>query len=174
MKKKWFSKAFFLPVMFAYSIAIGLVYTGCGTDGSGSESTHQKIYVTADSELIYRLDDMIGTGQVEYDGSVGTSFSTPLCLFVDTAGRIYVADDGNSLIYRMDDMSGTNQVEYNGDVGTQFTSCRSISMDAAGKIYVADENGLIYQMDDMSGTNQIEYDGSAGTLFGDVYSIFVH
>jgi sugar lactone lactonase YvrE len=41
-------------------------------------------------------------------GNGVNKFNNPNGIFVDTAGKIYIADTGNNRIVRMDDMAGTS------------------------------------------------------------------
>lgn len=113
------------------------------------------IYAVAVTTL-YRWDDMAGSNQVTYDGSVGTAFTNSTNdLYVD-GSHIYVSDRNNGLFYRFDDMTGTNQLEYNPG-GNPY----GISVYLGG-IYTASFGGSIYRFEDMSGLNQTTYDGLAG------------
>ncbi len=66
-----------------------------------------QIYVAQTSRIV-RVNDMTGTGWTTL-GTPGTGvnqFTTLDGIFVDGAGRIYVADFGNSRIVRVNDMTG--------------------------------------------------------------------
>ena len=143
-------------------------YSGSDGDSNGllaalaiALSSHGYIYVSdAGAGLLYRMDDMEGTGLINYNGSaLGTPFSSPGGVTTDSLGRIYVAS-GNH-IYRFDDMFGTNQVEYDGSAGsTPFAATRAVFVDSQFKIYVTDNNtDTLYRFDDMSGFNQTEVKG---------------
>ncbi len=83
-------------------------------------------------------------------------FTNPYGIAVDSTGRIYVADTGNSRIVRFDDMTGKNWVSYGAaGVGAgQFEGPQSLAVDATAHIYVSDTgNSRIVRMDDMIGTN---------------------
>jgi hypothetical protein len=101
----------------------GAGWTTFGTHGGGANQfdsagwialdASERIYVTdTGSCLIARFDDMTGANWITL-GSQGAGTSQFECLsrqmggvFVDTAGRILVADSGNARIVRMDDMTG--------------------------------------------------------------------
>jgi len=72
----------------------------------------------------------------------GTGQFTDLSgISIDSAGRIYVMDTGNSRLVRMDDMNGTNWTVMNGigsGVGQFAQFVAPVAFDATGRIYVAD------------------------------------
>jgi DNA-binding beta-propeller fold protein YncE len=133
--------------------------------------SHGKIYITdtdrsanhAAARLV-RVDDFAGTNWVTF-GSPGSGTSQlqgPWGVFVDGAGRIYIADNNNARIVRIDDMSGTNFTAY-GTLGQsmgQFFAPTGVWVDGAGRIYILDQGstGLananrVVRIDDMTGTN---------------------
>ena len=59
------------------------------------------------------MDNLAGVGFRTF-GALGSGvgqFNKPSAVWVDSAGRIYVADTGNNRIVRMDSMSGLNWTE---------------------------------------------------------------
>jgi streptogramin lyase len=105
----------------------GAGWTSFGSEGAGINQFNVpnmlfvdpsgRIYITDSNNCrVVRIDDMSGAGWT----SVGTCGSGTLQfngqaafvggVFVDTAGRIYVADAGNSRLVRMNDMSGNGWV----------------------------------------------------------------
>ncbi len=102
----------------------GAGWTTFGTHGGGANQFNdagwialdasERIYVTdTGSCRIVRFDDMTGANWIAL-GTQGAGVSQFECqsrqmggIFVDTAGRILVADSGNTRIVRMDDMTGT-------------------------------------------------------------------
>ncbi len=148
-----------------------------GTKGSGIHqfSRPSGIYVDAagriyvadsDNHRVVRMDDMTGAGWTTL-GSHGNGinrfdlrYNRPSGVFVDAAGRIYVADSGNRRIVRMDDMTGAGWTTLGKCPPTQvscigvnqFHSPVGIFVDAAGRIYVVDSgNSRIVRVDDMTG-----------------------
>jgi sugar lactone lactonase YvrE len=113
------------------------------------------------------MDDMGGTSWTAFgtEGSGEGQFRYPAGIWLDEAGRIYVADFDNFRIVRMDDMSGTNWTtlgRYGSGEGEFVNPC-GICVDRQGRIHVADQgNDRIVRMDDMSGTNWTTI-GSFGT-----------
>ncbi len=123
-----------------------------------------RIYVADRSNhRIVRINDMTGAGWT----TVGTcpqnpcngvnQFDAPEAIFVDRAGRIYVADASNKRVVRMNDMTGTGWMTlgtYGAGVN-QFSTPWGISVDGAGRIYVADATsmfeGRIVRMNDITG-----------------------
>jgi DNA-binding beta-propeller fold protein YncE len=110
----------------------------------------------ASNNRVVRVDDMAGAQWVALGPQCGSGpqVSSPLGLFVDRDGKIYVANGGNNMIQRMDDMAGTNCTSFgSGGSGTnEFSVPAGIFVDQGGKIYVADAlNDRIVRIDDMSG-----------------------
>ena len=104
------------------------------------------------------MDDVSGLNWTSFGacGSGTAQFSSPKGLWVDAAGKIYIADSGNNRVVRIDDIAGTNfaalGVPGNG-VG-EFNNPSAVTTDAAGNIYVADNaNARIAEFSDMLGTN---------------------
>jgi hypothetical protein len=91
------------------------------------------------------------------------SFRSPTGVFVDDAGRIYVADPGNHRIVRVDDMTGAGWTTL-GDPGTGVSfAAIAIFVDRAGHIYVADSgNARIVRVNDMTGSGWTTF-GSRGS-----------
>src|SRR5208337_3530842 len=73
-------------------------------------------------------------------GSGSSQFAYPTGVALDAAGRIYVADYGNSRIVRMDDMSGAQWTAFGayGSGAGHFINPAGIAVDSGGDIYVAD------------------------------------
>lgn len=97
---------------------------------------------------------------------------------MDAAGRIYVADTGNSRIVRMNDMTGTGWTELGtvGSVVKEFSMPSGIFVDMAGRIYVTDSgNNRIVRMDDLSGAGWVTlgHRGSGTNEFDIPWTIFV-
>ncbi len=105
-----------------------------------------------------------GQGDLQFSGLSG------IC--VDSRGRIYVADQGNSRVVRMDDMTGKNWIALGRDGAgrRQFSDPFRITVDSAGRIYVADKNNdRIVRFDDMAGTRWVAFGKRGkgrGQLFG--------
>jgi streptogramin lyase len=131
--------------------------TGIFVDGRG------QIYVAdSNNDRIVRVNDMSGTGWITLGAPARfgqfnkpfISFNKPVGIFVDGAGRIYVADAGNGRIVRMDDMVGTGWTTL-GTAGTgvnEFNNPDGVFVEEVGRIYVADlGNSRIVRMNDMTG-----------------------
>ena len=97
---------------------------------------------------------------------VATSLGSPEGLFVDGAGKIYIADTfGADQIIRIDDMTGTNwtTVGSMGSGALEFNAPKNVFVDSGGHIYVTDSfNYRIVRMDDMTGKNWTTF-GTRGT-----------
>jgi streptogramin lyase len=104
-------------------------WTTFGTVGSGQNQfdvpgwialdASGRIYVSDSNNCrIVRINDMTGAGWVSL-GTPGSGTNQFNCtqaqmggIFVDSAGRIYVVDAGNSRIVRMDDMTGSGWIAF--------------------------------------------------------------
>ena len=75
-------------------------------------------------------------------GNAANQFNFPLGVWVDAAGNVYVADNGNYRIQKWAPgaSSGTTVAGGNGQGGAanQFYSVNDVAVDAAGNVYVAD------------------------------------
>ncbi|MDE2126650.1 MAG: hypothetical protein KGJ62_08675 [Armatimonadetes bacterium] len=103
-------------------------------------------------------------------GVSGPGFSNPTGVYVDSQGKIWVADSGNNRIVRMDDITGTNWVAYGklGDLNsTGFHNPTGVCA-IGGFVYVADqENSRVCRMADdatLSGAGFTWYTGSGSLL----------
>lgn len=100
-------------------------------------------------------------------GGTEARFSIPRGIAVDSAGNVYVADQGNDIIRKItpDGMVSTfagkpSELGHNDGMGAaaRFSSPAGIAVDGAGNVYVADTgNGII---------RKITPDGMVTTLFG--------
>lgn len=110
---------------------------------------------------VVRIDNMLGANWTTYPsnptcGAGQGQFYDPSGIAVDSSGKIYVMDTGNSRLVGIDDMNGTNWTSFGsaGSGANQFASFASVAVDSANHIYVADTgNRRIVRMDDMKGTN---------------------
>jgi streptogramin lyase len=124
---------------------------------------------------------MAGTGWTAF-GTVGSGdnqFVCPRDIFVDGAGKIFIADSGNNRIVRLDDMAGAGWTAF-GAAGAgpgQFSIYMdSLFVDTAGRIYVADSgNNHIIRIDDMSGAGWTSFGtlGSGTDQFWGPSGVFV-
>jgi hypothetical protein len=143
-----------------------------GEAGAACAGDLGKIYIAdgLNNDRIVRIDDMCGDNWVSLQdvpgADVATSFGSPEGVFVDSAGKIYIADTfGLNQIIRMDDMTGTNwtTVGSTGSGTLQFNAPKNVFVDGAGRIYVTDSfNYRIVRMDDMTGKNWTTF-GTRGT-----------
>jgi sugar lactone lactonase YvrE len=103
--------------------------------------TFGSIYVAdTGNQRIVRMDDLTGTGwttltQSPVIGSYIFSFTSPVGVAVDNAGRIYVADASvpTASVVRVDDMSGVNWTKVS--LGSGATP-HSIAVDLGGMVLV--------------------------------------
>ncbi|HWC96885.1 MAG TPA: hypothetical protein VG456_09055, partial [Candidatus Sulfopaludibacter sp.] len=99
------------------------------------------------------ITTVAGTGVCAYSGDNGSAASAALCLpgqlALDSAGRLYIADSGNSVVRRIETngnittFAGTGAYGDTGDgaaaSAAQFRSPVGLAFDAAGTLYVADQ-----------------------------------
>jgi sugar lactone lactonase YvrE len=138
--------------------------------------TAGNVYIADSSNNVVRRVDALsgvittvaGTGIQGYSGDGGAALSAqlfaPYGVAVDSAGNLYIADQGNEVIRRVDAASGTittvagNGTQgYSGDGGpaggAELNGCVGITVDAAGNLYIADSgNDVIRRVDAASGT----------------------
>ena len=128
-------------------------FTSVALDSSG------RIYVADTGNLrIVRMDDMFGTNwttltQSQPINGVNYTFSSPVAVAVDSAGKIYVADNeyfAGALI-RVDDMTGANWTGvYFGPQGTAGPN--SIAADPSGTVFAGGGvGGGVKVVDGMAG-----------------------
>ena len=120
-----------------------------------------------DLRRIIRIDDMSGAGWTPFGtwGKGVNRFDSPGSVFVDPAGKIYVADTANHRIVRINDMSGAGWTALGtqGSGANQLNLPSGIFVDAAGRIYIADVlNSRVVRMSDMTGSGWVTL-GSAGS-----------
>jgi hypothetical protein len=143
-----------------------------GEAGAACAGDSGKIYVAdgLNNHRIVRIDDMCGTNwvalQSQPGADVATALGSPEGVFVDGAGKIYIADTfGGDRIVRIDDMTGTNwtTVGSTGSGALEFNAPKNVFVDSGGHIYVTDSfNYRIVRMDDMTGKNWTTF-GTHGT-----------
>jgi sugar lactone lactonase YvrE len=124
-------------------------------DGGGN------VYFTA-SNAVFKLSGstltvIAGTGRMGYAGDGGPAlqaqFSNPTGIAVDSSGRIYVSDTGNSLVriittdglinvFAGNVFNGVPQVGWTGDggpaVGAELDLPVGLALDSSGNLYIAD------------------------------------
>ncbi len=80
---------------------------GLEIDSSG------RIYIADEhNDRVVRVDDMDGSGWVEFKGIGGNSLSLPHDISMSKSGKIYIADTMNNRIVRVDDMNGTGWISF--------------------------------------------------------------
>ncbi len=113
-----------------------------------------RIYVAdGGNQRIVRMDDMTGANWTELSqspviNSYIYSFSSPVAVTVDAAGRIYVADNAYYApeVVRVDDMTGTNWTSlYVSPAGSG--GLNSIAVDSTGTLFTG--GGGVKVVDDM-------------------------
>jgi len=101
------------------------------------------------------ISTVAGSGIAGYsgDGSAATSaqLKSPQRIAVDSAGNLYIADQGNNVIRKVAastgyiaTVAGTGTASYSGDGGVATSATLNnpvaVALDAAGNIYITDEN----------------------------------
>ena len=136
-----------------------------GTVGSGvgqfstfmwvAIDSSNRIYIADTGNLrIVRIDDMTGTNWTTLTQSppvngVSYTFSSPVAVAIDSAGKLYVADNEyRAAVVRVDDMTGLNWTTvYVSAAGS--TGLNSISVDSGGTVYTG--GGGVRFVDGMTG-----------------------
>jgi uncharacterized repeat protein (TIGR01451 family) len=115
-------------------------------------------YVSTSLNCVFRVDAtgmierIAGNGQGGYSGDGGSALAAqlngPQGVAIDTAGKVYIADQYNQRIRMVDltgtitTVAGTGLGGYNGDgqpaTSAQLNDPRGIAVDAAGNLYIAD------------------------------------
>ena len=124
--------------------------------------------------MIFRIDDISGIGWMTF-GSHGTGigeFQIPWGIYVDSDGKIYIADQNNHRIVQIDDITGSGWIEYGTGPGSgigEFFHPACITNGTYSNIYITDAgNCRIVRINDMTGAGWAEY-GSYGSGIGEFY-----
>lgn len=107
------------------------------------------------------ITTVAGNGTAGYSGDSGPATSAalngPLGIAIDTAGNLYISDNGNNRIRKVDiatniisTYAGTGVVGYTGDgsaaTAAQVNGPAYIAFDTANNLYIADENNNVIRM----------------------------
>jgi sugar lactone lactonase YvrE len=153
--------------------------TGVALDSAGN------LYVVDEGNAAIRKIDaggnvttLAGNGTSGYVDGPGSSaeFSAPIGIAVDSAGNLYVADQGNQVIRKID--TAENVTTLAGQPGTlgsangngsaaQFKYPCGMAIDSAGNLYVADqENYAIRKIDTAANVTTYAGNGTQGFANG--------
>ena len=123
------------------------------------------------------INTIAGNGTAAYTGDGGpatsASLNTPLGIWVDGTGNLYIADKGNSVIRKVttagiiSTIAGTGVAGYSGDLGAatlaQLSSPTGVSVDASGNVYIADfGNNRIRMINALGVISTVAGNGTAG------------
>jgi len=121
---------------------------------------------TAGSVITTLSPTSSGVAAAGYSGvktTLGSGFSSPYGVAVDTAGNVYVADNGNHMVKKIPVAGGTPVI-----LGSGFNGPYALAVDAAGNVYAADGvNGV--KMIPVDGGSQV----SIGSGFSSSYGVAV-
>ena len=126
--------------------------TGVATDHFGNT------YISTSYNCVFRLDPqgylsrVAGNCRLGFSGDGGTAINaqlnSPQGLAVDSAGNLYIADQGNNRIRQVtpsgviSTVAGTGTAGYNGDnisaTAAQLNSPQGVTVDRNGALYIAD------------------------------------
>jgi sugar lactone lactonase YvrE len=135
------------------------------------------------AQNVTTLAGLAGTPGNANGNGTAAQFQNPVGIAVDSAGNIYVADQGNSSIRIIDTAGNVNTlaggnapsaygwVDANG-VMARFHSPNAMTLDSAGNIYVTDQyNYVIRKIDTaLNVTTLAGSPGNAGTVDGVEYA----
>jgi len=135
---------------------------------------------------------------LQSDGGQATQafLNRPICIFVDSLGNLFIADEGAHHIYRVDGktgiittVAGTGEADFSGDGGkateASLDNPTSIFVDSLGNLFIADtKNHRIRRVDGktviittVAGTGAIGYSGdgeqATETKLSYPYGVFV-
>ena len=148
----------------------GNVYTVDFENGRIRKVNTQGIITTAAGSGVWGPAD-------GYGGDGGPALNAqmyyPMDVAVDTAGNMYIADEGNNRIRKVDTagiittIAGSYTIGYTGDGGpataATFTDVSGIAVDKLGNIYVADDgNGTIRKIDTAGMISTVAGTGTPG------------
>ena len=150
-------------------VTYGAVGSGVGQFASFISLTldsANRIYVAdTGNRRIVRVDDMTGANwtaltQSQPVNGASYTFASPVAVAVDSAGKIYIADDEYApAVVRVDDMTGSNWTSiYISNPGSGGPN--SIAVDAGGTVYTG--GGGVHFVDGMSGVQTSS--GSIGPI----------
>jgi sugar lactone lactonase YvrE len=141
---------------------------GVAVDGSGNlyiaDPANNRIREVAASTNI--ISTFAGNGTAGYSGDSGPATSAelqqPVAVAVDSAGNLYIADQGNNVIRKVatngtiTTVAGNNAEGYSGDNG-QATNATlyapaGVAVDSAGNLYIADQSNNRIRMVSATGT----------------------
>jgi uncharacterized protein (TIGR03437 family) len=123
------------------------------------------------------ISTVAGTGVLGFSGdggpAVNAQLNTPIGIFVDATGNLYIADVGNQRIRKVDTsgristIAGNGGKGYGGDggsaLGATFYNSVRVAADAAGNVFVADQSNHRVRKITPSGTISTIAGNGAGT-----------
>ena len=125
--------------------------SGIALDAAGN------LYIASSYDNVVRevsggvITTIAGTGTAGFSGdngpAINATLNTPYGLFVDSAGNLYIADNGNNRIRQVSGgvittIAGNGFLGYAGDngpaVSASLNSPRGVVVDSSGNLYIAD------------------------------------
>lgn len=153
-------------------------------NGVAANSGGNYIYVADEANNAIRLladqsiaSTFVGDGKAGLVNAADTAarFNYPAGVAVDSAGNIYVADNGNNVIRKVSSKGNVTTLAGSGVRGSAdgtgataaFNQPQALCVDAAGNVYVADEgNNVIRKITPQGVVTTIAGNGTAGLVDG--------
>lgn len=162
----------FASVLLISALALAVLLGALSTiSAQGPSAT---LFITDANHRLIRMPEfgaidwavLGGTGPgPQGQGAAAGQFTYPFSVAIDSARRIYVADNDNHRIVRIDNIGGAGWTTFGtrGSGDGQFSGLGGIAVDRTGRIFVTDtSNHRVVRIDDITGAGWATF-GSQGS-----------